>query len=37
MSGMIVGGWEYVWAVYGLTWLALAGYGVGLVIRWRSA
>jgi hypothetical protein len=25
-SGMIQGGWEFVWSAYGLTWVVLAVY-----------
>ncbi len=28
MTGMIQGGWEFVWAVYGITWASLVLYGV---------
>lgn len=31
--GMVVGGWEYVWSAYGITWAVLAGYA--LSIWWR--
>jgi hypothetical protein len=33
MNGMIVGGWEYVWGAYGLTFAVLAGYGISLWLR----
>lgn len=33
MSGMIQGGWEFVWAVYGITWAGLALYGLSLYKR----
>lgn len=36
MSGMITGGWEYVWLVYGATWAALAAYTVSLIVRGRK-
>jgi len=26
MTGMIEGGWEFVWSVYGITWAGLALY-----------
>ncbi|MBI3182052.1 MAG: hypothetical protein HYZ28_07890 [Myxococcales bacterium] len=35
-QGRIEGGWEYIWAAYGLTWLSLALYGVSLWLRRRS-
>ena len=34
MNGTMVGGWEYVWAAYGITWAALAIYAVSLL--WRE-
>ena len=34
--GVIQGGWEFVWAAYGVTLAALVGYGVSLVLRYRS-
>lgn len=34
--GHIVGGWEYVWAGYILTWVGLVGYAASLVIRRRE-
>ncbi len=33
MDGMIQGGWEYVWAAYGLTWAGLLGYTLSLWLR----
>jgi len=27
MTGMIEGGWEFVWSVYGITWASLVLYG----------
>lgn len=36
MNGTIVGGWEFVWAAYGLTSAALLIYGVSLVTRLRK-
>jgi len=35
-TGMIQGGWGYVWAAYGITWAALAIYLVH-VFRQRAA
>lgn len=32
-SGRIKGGWAYVWACYGITWAALALYGLSLWLR----
>jgi hypothetical protein len=34
---MIVGGWEYVWAAYGIAWAGLTLYGVSLFMRTRAA
>lgn len=36
MNGTIVGGWEFVWAAYGLTATALLLYGFNLVVRLRK-
>jgi hypothetical protein len=33
MNGSIVGGWEYVWAAYLITWASLALYGGSLLFR----
>jgi CcmD family protein len=35
VTGAIQGGWEYVSAAYGVTWLFLGGYALSLVIRAR--
>lgn len=35
MSGVIEGGWEFVWAAYGLTALALTVYSVSILSRYR--
>lgn len=32
-GGMIQGGWGYVWAAYGISWVALALYGASLYLR----
>lgn len=32
-TGMIQGGWEFVWAGYGLTWLIFGGYAISLIVR----
>jgi len=37
MSGTITGGWNFVWAAYGLTGAALFIYGVTLIARLRGA
>ena len=36
-AGRIVGGWEYVWAAYGITWAAIVVYTTSLVLRLRNA
>lgn len=33
MEGVIQGGWEFVWAAYGITWAGWIGYAVSLVVR----
>lgn len=32
-SGRIVGGWEYIWAAYAITWAALGLYALSLWLR----
>ncbi len=32
-AGVISGGWEYVYAAYGLAVLGIAGYGLSLFVR----
>ena len=34
--GVIQGGWEFVWAAYGISAAVLLGYGVSLVLRFRA-
>ena len=36
MNGVVSGGWEFVWAAYGITAAALLIYGVTLVTRLRE-
>jgi heme exporter protein D len=36
-GGIVVGGWEFVWAAYGLTAAAFLIYGISLVMRLREA
>lgn len=36
MNGTIVGGWEFVWAAYSLTGIALAGYAVMVITKLRE-
>jgi heme exporter protein D len=36
-GGLITGGWEYVWVVYGVSWAVLVFYTVvALVLRGRA-
>lgn len=35
MTGVIEGGWEYVWAAYALTGLAFLIYSVSVLSRYR--
>ena len=37
MNGVVLGGWEYVWAAYGVTATVFLIYGVTLVTRLRDA
>ena len=32
-QGMIAGGWDYVYAAYGITWTVLLIYGASLLHR----
>lgn len=34
--GVIQGGWEFVWAAYGVSFAAFVGYGISLALRYRS-
>ena len=34
--GHVIGGWEYVWAAYGLSWAGMALYGLSLWLRRRK-
>ena len=36
MNGVIVGGWDFVWWAYGITWVMLGGYGISLFVRFRG-
>jgi hypothetical protein len=36
MTGMIQGGWEFVWAAYGITGVAMGIYIASLWIRWKA-
>ena len=35
-GGIVVGGWEYVWMAYGLTFSAFLIYGVTLITKLRE-
>jgi heme exporter protein CcmD len=35
MTGVVTGGWEFVWAAYGLTTLVLAVYTASVFARYR--
>lgn len=35
-GGIVIGGWEYVWAAYGITFSVLGGYAISLVVRVRG-
>ena len=35
-SGVIEGGWEFVYAAYGLTWLFFISYTISLFLRHRG-
>ncbi len=36
MRGVIVGGWEFVWAAYAVTTVVLLGYAVSVHLRYRA-
>lgn len=36
-EGVIHGGWEFVWAAYGISAAVFLLYGISLVTRWREA
>jgi heme exporter protein CcmD len=35
--GYIEGGWEFVWAAYGVTAVVLVAYAVSVFLRYRAA
>lgn len=37
MTGMVVGGWEYIWSAYTLSIVVLVGYAVILSLQLRQA
>jgi heme exporter protein D len=36
MSGVITGGWGFVWAAYAITTIGLLIYGISLITRLRQ-
>lgn len=36
-GGVVIGGWEFVWAAYGVTTAAFLIYGITLVAKLREA
>lgn len=36
-AGVIAGGWDYIWAAYGMTWATLALYSLSLLVRARRS
>ena len=36
MSGVLEGGWEFVWAAYGVTVVVFVGYTLSLLSRLRE-
>lgn len=34
-GGVIIGGWGYVWSVYGLSFAIWTIYTVSVLVRWR--
>jgi hypothetical protein len=36
-TGVIQGGWEFVWAAYAVTATILTGYGLSVFSRYRAA
>lgn len=35
MSGVITGGWNFVWAAYGLSFVVLTVYTLSVLVRYR--
>ena len=35
-TGVIEGGWPFVWAAYGISALILIGYAASLLVRYRD-
>lgn len=36
MSGIVSGGWEFVWAAYGITFTVLTAFGIRLAVALRG-
>ena len=36
-GGVVAGGWEFVWAAYGVSAAILIGYAVSVHLRYRGA
>ena len=36
-GGIVVGGWEFVWAAYGLTAAVFLIYGISVIARLRES
>ncbi len=36
MTGVVSGGWEFVWAAYGVTVVVLGGYVGSVLVRLRA-
>jgi heme exporter protein CcmD len=36
MTGMVEGGWEFVWAAYGVSAFVLLGYALSVHRRYRA-
>ena len=37
MSGMVIGGWSFVWAAYGITGVVLGAYALRTFLAARRA
>jgi len=35
-AGVISGGWEFVWAAYGVSAVILTGYALSVIARYRA-
>jgi hypothetical protein len=33
--GVITGGWEFVWSVYGLSFAVYTAYSAWVMVRWK--